>query len=1716
MIYLFDRQKKLQKIIPKKHLLSAIQTVELNGLYQLSVEVPLFYETKEGTQYNHKKNIERAWFAGHYDRHKRFQLYKIHARKVRADNKRILLFDGVHIFFDEAKAMGNIHDRRFRDYDIKPVADAAFNPIGWYVKDYDVTGTADINFYRDSVANARSLIIEKFGVEFDYGLTFDGRKIISKDLYIKKRLGKWTGKRFAYGTNLLNLTQEQDESEVYTAAVGRGRGEEAGDGFGPRLEFGDIEWSKDGITSPVGQNWIEIPSATAEYGYFENGEIHPRVMPEVIFENVENKQLLADSTYQWLLENCVPKATWKTDVARVGAHDLGDSVGVIYKQADIIKKARIHKIENNLLDDNLSKITLGDYQHFKTDRRQQNITAQIKRNQSDTQSYITQLKNDFDARYDAQTTAIENAYQQAVIDAKAETQAAEQRMSTALNEQKTTLEGQISTVRTGAINAANDYSDDVENRLNTSISTQRTEIESAISTAKTDAISQAESDAAQKAGAVQDDLETYKQTSQQRLETLAGGDVETVTKNLREVISDLKSKVGSIEFGETKESLQQQLDAAKAELDGLEVGGRNLLVGSKSIYLESSDNSDVTERYYDEENKMSVTEITADTPRFNAYHWIQSDMSMPDIIFEEIQKGIPYILSFDIRTTVENGVRLRFDTRTPDGALYSEDNAIYPSDGWQRHSTLKVEGGSRGIQTRSLLVLSSLDGALLGDKVEIRNLQLEQGNKATPYEPAPEDTEAKITTLNQQIEYIDGQLEAKLNRTEIEPIQNKITEYGTTLDANAESIGLLQDKTQLHDDDIEQWSNQATSTAEEVSRILTHNSEQDDLITSVTNESRETAEGLERVISRVSETESDISTAKVDIIANADLIGATMTRVDKNDRAIGEFQATADGLKADFARYQSDFGDDMSAIQSQVASYEANVDGFRTEVVTLQGDIDDADSWMADKGAIIDGNADAIRTRVWQTDIDAIEIGGRNLFQQSNYSKHLHNQGTINNSATSAVIKVEPNTTYTISYTVTESNRFGIYQGDLPNGDISKPSPNISTVIGYINTVEGSKINRTFTTGSVGEFIFVYLDFGSGSVKEPYLKLEKGNKATDWTPALEDTIQFTDFKLQSDGFLLGTTHVGGEDFATAIVGDATGMSMIANNVDFSNNITVQNQIKSWSIESVKADFASATIDYLTTGVIKNAMLDSEVVSADKLLVNTALVNKLTANTVFADDVKALSVEAAKANFGDIVAGTADLQFIKNKHLATESVDADKLKVNAALVNKLVADTAFINEINTMSIDAAKANFASATSEWFGANMIESDWLKVDTALFNRFTSDVGFINSLTAKSAFISNLNALDLSARRIYSRNGAHELNIEGGFMTITRDDNAKMDMNIDGISMYNSNGSKRFSMDSVLVTSAALGTSNANVYLAPMSNGEVRVSPYPDIPGDGFVDSYRYLPIRASGLYANFWNINSASTLGGAQHLYARPLSGGELRITLNGQTTNYQNLRADGAIVNKVVVNSLHGNSRHLFLQTLTDGEVRTTIAGNTSYYMPLRTDGVFIEGGKIGFNNDGNSYIGSNSEVRFTSNRFYEGDSTAYRDIRFANWRAMSHERYKNSIEEWNLDVLEIFRTELQLHTYKLDSEKGTEKDLIHQGIVIRENSNYDLFPSEWREGDGFNGNKVLWWAVQGVKLLAINDYEKDLKIQTLFELDSDKDKRIKALEKEVKILKEAVA
>ncbi|XCC92078.1 carbohydrate binding domain-containing protein [Staphylococcus delphini] len=148
----------------------------------------------------------------------------------------------------------------------------------------------------------------------------------------------------------------------------------------------------------------------------------------------------------------------------------------------------------------------------------------------------------------------------------------------------------------------------------------------------------------------------------------------------------------------------------------------------------------------------------------------------------------------------------------------------------------------------------------------------------------------------------------------------------------------------------------------------------------------------------------------------------------------------------------------------------------------------------------------------------------------------------------------------------------------------------------------------------------------------------------------------------------------------------------------------------------------------------------------------------------------------------------------------------------------------------------------------------------------------------------------------------------------------------------------------------------------------------------------------------------------------------------------------------------------------------------------------------EGGAFSNHSGKNVYFGVGyNELRITANDFYNGGNTKYQDIRFKNWSAMSHEKYKYDIEEWDYNVLDVFKNELQLHCYKVNSEAATKYARIHHGIVLRDNSNLDKFPVEWRNGDGFDGNEIMFWNTKAIQELVFKMEEQNEKINKLEEL-----------------------
>ncbi|WP_180554269.1 phage tail spike protein [Staphylococcus haemolyticus] len=143
---------------------------------------------------------------------------------------------------------------------------------------------------------------------------------------------------------------------------------------------------------------------------------------------------------------------------------------------------------------------------------------------------------------------------------------------------------------------------------------------------------------------------------------------------------------------------------------------------------------------------------------------------------------------------------------------------------------------------------------------------------------------------------------------------------------------------------------------------------------------------------------------------------------------------------------------------------------------------------------------------------------------------------------------------------------------------------------------------------------------------------------------------------------------------------------------------------------------------------------------------------------------------------------------------------------------------------------------------------------------------------------------------------------------------------------------------------------------------------------------------------------------------------------------------------------------------------------------------------VQANSIRVNTAKDFYIGvSTGELRVTNNLLYNRGDTGYKDIRFANWHAMSSEKFKYDIKEWNYSVLDAFRNDLRLYSYKLNSEKETNYARNHHGIIIERE-----IPIEWRHGDGFDGNEVMFWNTKAIQELIkkVDKLEEQLNEQSI--------------------------
>ncbi|MEK4922032.1 phage tail spike protein [Cytobacillus sp. FSL R5-0569] len=441
------------------------------------------------------------------------------------------------------------------------------------------------------------------------------------------------------------------------------------------------------------------------------------------------------------------------------------------------------------------------------------------------------------------------------------------------------------------------------------------------------------------------------------------------------------------------------------------------------------------------------------------------------------------------------------------------------------------------------------------------------------------------------------------------------------------------------------------------------------------------------------------------------------------------------------------------------------------------------------------------------------------------------------------------------------------------------------------------------------------------------------------------------------------------------------------------------------------------------------------------------------------------------------------------------------KNNAALIvdGSITANLMAANSITAQNGALANASITRAKLQDAIIGTAQIDDLAVTAAK----------IASVNADRINVGALRGIDVYGSKFRSSDGLTNLEIIGGNVRLTQSNGQYVNVNPDGLFGYNSGGSQRFSVDRSLVTSAALGTSNSNVYLAPDSTNEVRVVNISSIPSDGVAENYSYRPIRAQGLrFGPGYNgyigtdrevriTSSAFTQADGSVVYR------DLRASVIygfGFSTNsinaYIGSDDETRFVNKGYVDGSSGNPVYRNARGYKGyfaGIATNTSAGGTHLYLGANGDiratgiGMADEGSIIwrqvvaaGFqgnyievnpNTAGqNLFVRANNEVRATAS----GTTGTYIPIRAASFPTGSMASYKEDIKEWTDSALDIINRST-IYQYRLKREVESGHSRIRQGLVIGEG--YQI-ADELIDGDG-----VEQYLMNSINMKGIQELDK---------------------------------
>ena len=711
---------------------------------------------------------------------------------------------------------------------IKPTTLTEYTPsmlVGWTINDTEwrvgaIEGAGYRTLTIDTHTNPFAFlkrIAREFELELRFRVETDGNRVIGRYVDLLERVGKWRGREVEFGRDLIGIRRNEKTDNIYTALIGLGPEDEEGNRLEVLVEDEEAlqRWGRPNeqgvLKHLIGTYEPQSTRANmteSELRQYTRTELDKRINEVVTYETT-----IAD------LENVPGMQNKKIR--------YGDTIKIkdtkfnppLYLEARVFEQDRDIKIQGQ------KKVKLGDY----TEYTEEEVTAIWQQLQAEIRQKLSQRD------------LIEYTYSKVEIDTKDEYVFDEGKsFAEAVGiEAQEYAEEQDGFVRTDAQGYANNARDEAQAYAVAQDADVRQYAEDKSNEALQQALAETVAQEAYdfQMQSIADELAdrtTIEYVDGRLVDKANVGDVYTIeqldnrfnnyvgitqyTTDMDGIVTDLTdygTRIGqneeaiglqanriqavegtvsdhSAEFLVMADEISSKVDSTYVDgaIDGLEIGGRNLALGTKDDdWVAYSGSPTITRREGLNTKIIRVESISTTT--FGVEQRSQFRKM-------NLEQGETYTLSFYVRGTKNLNYAYIMNNGDSNNSL---PNITVPSSTDFTKVSIQFTGTSRMSNANgSFLMLSTRSGVSSTDWFEFYEVKIEKGNKATDWTPAPEDVQSEIDAVysyaSSEFEQLAGSIALKADATYVDGVESRITT--AELEINALD-GQIQSKVEEND-----------------------------------------------------------------------------------------------------------------------------------------------------------------------------------------------------------------------------------------------------------------------------------------------------------------------------------------------------------------------------------------------------------------------------------------------------------------------------------------------------------------------------------------------------------------------------------------------------------------------------------------------------------------------------------------------------------------------------------------------------------------------------------------------------------------------------------------------------------------------------------------------------------------------------------------------------